>query len=99
MKYMRTTLQDGRQPQSELFGARMKTVRESRGIHIRQLAQGLGVSRVAALQWENRRCEPSLAMIEKIAEVLAISPGYLAFGVGDAPSEPVFSNPVEEIEF
>jgi transcriptional regulator with XRE-family HTH domain len=51
-----------------------------------QFAQKIGVSRSAALQWENRRSEPSLAMIEKIAETLGVSPEYLAFGIDGGES-------------
>ena len=43
----------------------------------------LGVSRVAAVQWESQRTQPSLAMIEKISEALQVAPEYLAFGVGE----------------
>jgi transcriptional regulator with XRE-family HTH domain len=57
-------------------------MREMAGLRPAILAERIGVSRTTLLQWENRRCEPSLAMIEKLAEALGITPEFLAFGPG-----------------
>ena len=83
------------------MAARIKGIREHVGVHPGALAKQVGVSRVTLLQWENRRCEPSLAMIEKLAEELGTTPEFLAFGPGvwNGCAMPISFRSVPEIEF
>jgi transcriptional regulator with XRE-family HTH domain len=85
---MRVVLRS-RRLRSESLSARLKAIREVAGIHPTVLAQRVGVSRVTLLQWESRRCEPSLAMIEKLAEALGTAPEFLAFGPGVWLAQPL----------
>jgi transcriptional regulator with XRE-family HTH domain len=67
---------------SALLAKRIRTIRQSIGMRPEVLAALIGVSRPTLLQWENGRCEPSLCVIEKLAETLGTSPEFLTFGPG-----------------
>jgi len=97
---MRVALRS-RRVRSELLATRLKAIREAAGIHPTVLAQRIGISRVTVLQWESRRCEPSLAMIEKLAEALGTTPEFLAFGPGiwSGGAIALSFGPVPEIDF
>ena len=66
------------------FGRRLRSLREHRGLTETMLASRLGVSRVAAEQWEREVTQPTLGMVERIAELLQVEPEYLAFGAGES---------------
>lgn len=53
-----------------------------RGGYVSQetLAAEVGVSGVTLGNYESGATEPSLEMIERLAKVLGVSPGFLAFG-------------------
>lgn len=95
MKIMTAMLMSG-SVRSAGFGERLRSLRVQRGLGPREFAVRVGVSRIAAVQWERHRTQPSLAMIEKMSEVLQVSPEYLAFGVGEMSSPKESSLPTIE---
>jgi len=76
-------LKDGRAPRSASFARRLRVARCCAGMSADRVAAGAGVGRSTLTQWETGRCEPSLGVIEKLAEVLSVSPAYLMLGEGD----------------
>ena len=85
-KFVKVELKSGGLPRSRFFAARLRARRVQCWLRQEELAQILGVSRSALTQWELGKTEPSLAMIEKVAEALAVTPEYLMFGTG-APDQ------------
>ena len=59
--------------------ARLKDLRTSRGLSIRDLAEKVGVSPPSIFQWE-RQTRPRGRYIAALAEALLVSPAYLEFG-------------------
>ena len=55
------------------FATTLKTIRKEKGYTQSSLAKELNVSQNAVYNWENKKCEPSIEMIKKIAEVLDVS--------------------------
>ena len=76
-------LKDGRAPRSEEFARRLRVARCCAGMSAEQVAAAAGVGRSTLTQWETGRCEPSMGVIEKLAEVLGVSPAYLILGEGN----------------
>ncbi len=77
-------------PLHQMFPQRLRKARKARGMHPTglTLAAGLGGSMVALL--EGGRSLPRLPTAECLARALGVSPGWLAYGLGDAadPAEP-----------
>ena len=59
------------------FATALKTIRKERGYTQSSLAKELNVSQNAVYNWENRKCEPSIEMIKKIADVFNVSMDYI----------------------
>lgn len=57
-----------------LTGQRIADLRKKAGITQDQLAEKLYVTREMVSKWERDICQPDYIMVEKIAEVLAVSP-------------------------
>ena len=57
-----------------LTGQRIADLRKKAGITQDQLAEKLYVTRERVSKWERDICQPDYIMVEKIAEVLAVSP-------------------------
>ena len=57
-----------------LTGQKIANLRVNAGITQEQLAEKLYVTRVMVSKWERGICLPDYTMIEKIAEVLSVSP-------------------------
>lgn len=57
-----------------LTGQRIADLRTKAGITQDQLAEKLYVTREMVSKWERDICQPDYSMVEKIAEVLAVSP-------------------------
>lgn len=57
-----------------LTGQRIADLRAKAGITQDQLAEKLYVTREMVSKWERDICQPDYSMVEKIAEVLAVSP-------------------------
>ena len=55
------------------FATTLKTIRKEKGYTQSSLAKELNVSQNAVYNWENKKCEPSIEMIKKIADVLEVS--------------------------
>ena len=60
-----------------LFGLKLKEVREARHLSQSELAKKLHVSTQTVSNWEIASSNPSLTTFIKIAEILDISPNYL----------------------
>lgn len=61
-------------------GGRIKKARAASGLSQEQLAVEIGKVRPTIVQYEAGKITPPIEVIEKIAEVLDVSPAYLAFG-------------------
>ena len=62
---------------------RIRTVRQAKRLTLAKLGAAIDPprGRTAVCEWEQGRCEPSLATVEQLAAVLGVSPCWLAFGV------------------
>jgi transcriptional regulator with XRE-family HTH domain len=79
----------GRKSQAEGFGARvlqarmLLSSRVGRVVTQTEIGEKLGVTGVTIGRWEEGGREPSsLADLERLAEALQVSPGWLAFNEG-----------------
>lgn len=72
------------------FGGRVLQARLDMAARLRrtvsqvEIGRALGVSGVAVGTWEKSETVPNLETVERLAEFLGVSPGYLAFGEGSA---------------
>lgn len=55
------------------FSEMLKTCRKNKKLTQKQLADILNVSQNAVFNWENEKCEPSIDMINKIADFFRVS--------------------------
>lgn len=60
-----------------MFSSRLKSLRESKGISQKELAEGIGVSDVMVSMYEQGKKNPSLDTITKIADYFNVSVDYL----------------------
>lgn len=66
---------------TETFGERLRRLREARGLRKTVLARQVGLTEAAIRQLESgRTSDARLADGVRIAAVLGVEPGYLAFG-------------------
>jgi transcriptional regulator with XRE-family HTH domain len=65
---------------SQSFGARLRTVREQKGMSVSALALAAKVSRVHIHELQFDRTKPSLDMALRIARALGVGIGELAGG-------------------
>ncbi len=66
---------------TETFGQRLRRLREARGLRKTVLARQVGLTEAAIRQLESgRTSDARLADGVRIAAVLGVEPGYLAFG-------------------
>ncbi len=70
------------------LGRRLAVVRDERKLTQGELAKRLGKSRATVNQYEAGTIEPPLKMVEKLATILDVDPGLLAFGMPISPGEP-----------
>ena len=61
---------------------RLRTARQSKRLTLAKLGAALSPprGRTAVCEWEQGRCEPSLATVEQLANALGVEPCWLAFG-------------------
>ena len=61
---------------------RIRTVRQAKRLTLAKLGAALSPprGRTAVCEWEQGRCEPSLATVEQLAAALGVTPCWLAFG-------------------
>ena len=62
-------------------GSRLKATREARHLSMRALARAAGLTGTGVRSTENGETMPNIATVEALAKVLAVSPGWLAFGI------------------
>ena len=60
-----------------VFCERLKELRESKDLSLRQLASALGVSAIAVSRWETGQRTPSIEQLLKIANFFGVSSDYL----------------------
>lgn len=65
---------------STSIGARIRTIRASRGMTQEGLAASVGVSRSAVAQWETDRAGQVRSNLPRLAAALEVSVEYLLFG-------------------
>lgn len=62
--------------------ARLREVRTTQGLSLREVGRRAGSSGTQVRQIENGNAVPNLATIEQLANALRLSPAWLAFGLG-----------------
>ena len=68
-----------------MLSNRLKAARQAAPLTMAALGSKLDPARSRKLihEWEEGRCEPSLATIKKLAAALGVTPCWLAFGCED----------------
>lgn len=69
----------------QIFGTRLKELREERGVSQRELAKTIGISKGAVYYYESGRT-PDIVTLEKIADYFSVSTDYL-LGRGNARTQ------------
>lgn len=66
-----------------MLGNRLRAARQDKSLTLAKLGAALSPprGRTAVCEWEKGRCEPSLDTVAQLAQVLDVSPCWLAFGV------------------
>ncbi len=64
----------------DTIGKRIRLARELRGINQRELSNRLDIQQPTVSHWEADHSDMRISSVVKIAEVLAVPPGWLAFG-------------------
>lgn len=72
------------------LGKRLRALRRQRDIGGKPLSIAAGLAGTTALRIESEATVPSVDVVGKLAAVLQVSPGYLAYGVG-SPVRPIAS--------
>lgn len=67
------------------IGSRLITARSARGLSQNRLAQLAGLSQQTVRRLELGACFPAVDTVERIAQVLGVSPAWLAWGVIEMP--------------
>ena len=60
-----------------MLNQKIREVRQARGMSQVELAGLLGVTKQSVSNWENDNIQPSIEMLVKLAETLAVSTDYL----------------------
>lgn len=60
-----------------MLNQRIREVRQARGMSQVELAGRLGVTKQSVSNWENDNIQPSIEMLVKLAQTLAVSTDYL----------------------
>ena len=68
-----------------MLSNRLKAARQAAPLTMAALGSKLDPARSRKLihEWEEGRCEPSLATIKQLAAALGVTPCWLAFGCGE----------------
>jgi len=61
----------------EVFAQRIKHLRESRGLGVRQLADELGISHSAISHYENKKRTPDVTICKLYAQYFGVTMDYL----------------------
>lgn len=68
------------------FGARLRELREEKGVSMIELARAIGVSDAAVCKWENGLAEPKLSYILRLAEYFDCTVDYISGNDGEYPA-------------
>lgn len=68
------------------FSARLKELRDEKGVSMIELARAIGVSDAAVCKWENGVAEPKLSYIIRLAEYFDCSVDYITGNDGEYSS-------------
>lgn len=71
---------------SDEIPSRLKAIREVKALSLRRVAEAAAMSPQGILKIENGLAAPLISTIEALAVALDVSPGWLAFGIGEGPS-------------
>jgi transcriptional regulator with XRE-family HTH domain len=63
-------------------GSRLRAMRESRGLTLREVAEAAGITHTTVRATESGRTLPSVATTEQLADALEVSPAWLAYEEG-----------------
>ena len=63
-----------------MVGKNIKKAREGKGLSQEQLAERLNVTRQAVSNWERRKTQPDIEMLQRLSEVLEVSVEELIYG-------------------
>ena len=74
-------------PDMDTIGGRLSRAREAMAMTPAQLARRLGVKSATLQAWECDRSEPRANRLAMLAGVLNVSPSWVLYGVGNAPSD------------
>lgn len=71
---------------------RVLGVRDGRDVLVPDLAKRVGVTAASLYNWEADEAVPGEVNLERLAQVLGVTPAYLRYGVGSVglPSAPIF---------
>ncbi|MBB99563.1 MAG: transcriptional regulator [Rhodobacteraceae bacterium] len=69
------------------IGGRIRRAREAANLSGAQLARRLGIKTATVNAWESGRSEPRANRLTMLAGFLAVSPTWLLYGVGEAPTD------------
>lgn len=67
---------------AKTFASQLRSLRETRGLSVRALADSVGVSKVTIWKWERGDNEPRARMATALAQALDISPVQLGLVAG-----------------
>lgn len=81
------TAPDSPKPASAAFAERLRSVREMRRLSFRDVGKAARCSYQTVKQLEEGATEPVLSTVGLLAKALAVTPEWLAFGVGEGPVE------------
>lgn len=73
--------------QKNLFSERLKLARINKKLSQMELCDLIGISRVSLMHYETGRRTPSVEILEKLAEVLEVSVGFLLGKEGETPEK------------
>lgn len=71
---------------NEVFGERLKLLRNKTGKSQERIAKDIGISRARYSHYENNHVEPDMALIRQLAKVYSVTTDYL-LGITDNPSK------------
>lgn len=79
---------------SEIFGQKLKTARELRGLNQEQLADRSGLQASAISHFETGNRKPSFENLKKLADALGVSTDYLLGRTDDPEGHAVPNDPL-----
>ncbi|SEP57810.1 transcriptional regulator [Virgibacillus subterraneus] len=90
---------------NEVFGKRLKELRDRKGLSQEKMSEALGISRARYSHYENNHVEPDIELIRKIANYHKVDSDYI-LGITDIPSreenaeiEKILNDPQTELMF